>query len=481
MLLSRYPAAINMGSCGKNMANMPMDVPGMDMSGSNRGAMSPSSGACTAVTSLQAPQTAAQIDTFTLTAQPAHLSLGAGAAVDAWTFNGTAPGPTLRVRQGDLVVVHLVNHLAFGVTIHWHGVAVPNASDGAAGVTQDAVQPGQSYIYRFVAKEPGTYWYHSHQESFTQVTQGLYGMLIVYLATPIEHDNIDAPVALHEWNGKLAINQTTGTLRIPAQPGDWARLRIANTSAQQLVTLLGAPFTVVALDGHELNRPTPVSAQLLPIGEGQRYDLRFQMPASGPVTLVTANGNGALQHTPAVVVGDGNPPIVLPTVSPQWFDFSTYGTRRPDPITQRSHFDATYTITLGGGLGFSNGRFGPIFTLDGKTFPDTPTILVRPGQLVRFHIVNQSGETHPMHLHGHTFAVLSRDGHALSGSPVYLDTVNIQPHETYDLAFYANNPGLWMFHCHDLYHANHGMDMMVVYPNISTPSTIGSASGNFPD
>jgi FtsP/CotA-like multicopper oxidase with cupredoxin domain len=86
-----------------------------------------------------------------------------------------------------------------------------------------------------------------------------------------------------------------------------------------------------------------------------------------------------------------------------------------------------------------------------------------------------------MHLHGHTFTVLSRNGHALSGSPVYLDTVNVQPHETYDLAFVANNPGLWMFHCHDLYHANHGMDMMVVYPNISTHYSIGSASGNFPD
>jgi len=86
-----------------------------------------------------------------------------------------------------------------------------------------------------------------------------------------------------------------------------------------------------------------------------------------------------------------------------------------------------------------------------------------------------------MHLHGHTFTVLTKNGRALTGSPVHLDTIAVRPHETYDVAFYANNPGLWMLHCHNLYHANHGMDMMVVYPNISTPYTIGNASGNFPD
>src|SRR5215469_1434546 len=225
------------------------------------------------ITNLQAPQTAAHVKNFTLTAQPAHLTLGPGISTDAWTFNGTSPGPTLHVQQGDLVVVKLVNHLSFGVTIHWHGVSVPNLSDGVAGVTQDAVKSGQSYTYRFIAKDPGTYWYHSHQESFSQVTQGLYGMLIVDPATSTEHDDIDTAVALHDWNGTLAINRTARTLRIPAKPGNWVRLRIANTSEQQLVTLLGAPFTVVALDVHDLSGPTPLTTTLLPIGEGQRYDL----------------------------------------------------------------------------------------------------------------------------------------------------------------------------------------------------------------
>ena len=126
---------------------------------------------------------------------------------DAWTYNGTSPGPTLRVRQGDLVVVHLVNHLSVGVTIHWHGVAVPNSADGVAGVTQDAVKPGQSYTYRFLAKDPGTYWYHSHQESFEETGNGLYGMLVVEPARPVVHDDVDGVGA----NAKCCRDRLTGS------------------------------------------------------------------------------------------------------------------------------------------------------------------------------------------------------------------------------------------------------------------------------
>ena len=136
-------------------------------------------GAPISVTQLQAPATAAHVDHFTLTVQPGQLTLGSGITVPAWTFDGTAPGPTLRVRRGDEIVVTLVNHLSFGVTIHWHGVRVPNSADGVAGVTQDAVKPGQTYVYRFIALDAGTYWYHSHQFSFEETTNGLYGMLIV--------------------------------------------------------------------------------------------------------------------------------------------------------------------------------------------------------------------------------------------------------------------------------------------------------------
>ena len=97
-----------------------------------------------------------------------------------FTVNGTSPGPEIRARQGQLIEVHLRNEsVAAGVTLHWHGVDVPNAMDGVAGVTQDAVPVGGEFTYRFVADQAGSFWYHSHQVSNPQVAGGLLGSLVV--------------------------------------------------------------------------------------------------------------------------------------------------------------------------------------------------------------------------------------------------------------------------------------------------------------
>jgi len=449
-------------------------------------------GGSTSVTSLVAPQKAASVKHFTLVAQPAHLTLGSTFQTDAWTFNGTSPGPTLRVEQGDLVVVTLVNHLSFGVTIHWHGIDVPNADDGVAGVTQNAVEPGQSFVYRFFANDPGTYWYHSHQFSEAETDGGLYGMIIVDPLKSTFHADVDYSVALHEWNGSnnqsvLALNNTVGVLNKAARPGQWVRLRIVNTSSTtsgnpQLVTLVGAPFKVIALDGHDLNGPQWLNETPLPLGAAQRYDLLFQMPSTDSVTLLTGDDSDPqhYQDAPALVLGQGALPAVLPGVKP-WFDLTKYGQPAHSAITPQSHFDQTYNLTLDNQVGSSLGRMGMTYTINGKVFPATGMLMVKEGQIIKIHFDNQSDLYHPMHLHGHTFVVLARNGRVLTGSPVYLDTILIAPHTSYDIAFLANNPGLWMLHCHNLLHANWGMDMMVMYNNISTPYTVGKTSGNIPD
>ena len=119
--------------------------------------------------------------------------------------------------------------------------------------------------------------------------------------------------------------------------------------------------------------------------------------------------------------------------------------------------------------------------MNGKSSPDTPMIMVHEGQMIHLHIVNQTDEYHPIHLHGHIFTILKINGKEVTGSPISMDSVLVGPHEMADVAFLANNPRLWMLHCHVLLHANFGMSMMVMYPNISTPYRVGSASGNFPD
>src|SRR5688572_19771397 len=142
---------------------------------------------------------AAPVDVTTLVADPERpadvrvelvarrgtVRVPGGRAVEGYTLNGTSPGPTIRARQDDVVEVTLVNEsVADGATLHWHGVDVPNAADGVAGVTQDAVPVGGRFVSRFVAADAGTYWYHSHQMSHEQVERGLLGALVVAPAAP---------------------------------------------------------------------------------------------------------------------------------------------------------------------------------------------------------------------------------------------------------------------------------------------------------
>src|SRR5262245_9954378 len=283
---------------------------------------------------------------FTLTAEVAHLG-----GHELWTYNGAVPGPELRVTQGDRLRVTLINHLPAATTIHWHGLRLPNAEDGVAGLTQQALAPGQTYTYEFVVRDRGTYWYHSHQDTEHQVPKGLYGALVVL---PREGPTYarDYAIAVGDLNGsdageRSAVNGITGDLHLDAQPGELVRLRVIDaiqgdmTGFPELLTLLGAPYRVIALDGHDLNGPTERAPELLPIGIGQRYDLALPMPPGGKARLVDNRAAQGSQHarTWTVTLGEGAVPPPV-TVSSR-FDLTTYGTPASDAVAQRQTFDAS--------------------------------------------------------------------------------------------------------------------------------------------
>jgi FtsP/CotA-like multicopper oxidase with cupredoxin domain len=449
-------------------------------------------GGTKSITSLQAPLTAPKMDQFTLVAQNSFLTLSPKTKIAAWTFNGVSPA-SLRVHQGDLVAVTVVNHLHFSISIHWHGINSFNSADGVAGVTQDAIKPGETYVYRFIPPAAGTYWFHAHQLAYDETAGGLFGKLIVDPPTPTIHVDVDDTVTLHLWNGPddqelFGIDDALQTLNEQASPGQWVRLRVIETSntdssIPHLITLLGVPFKVISLDGHDLSGPQLLDTVPVPLGTAQRVDLLFQMPATGPVTLITANDQDNNQHYqkyPNIIFGKGTAPRTLPVVK-KWFNLAAYGQPASTPLTPQSRYDVNYTMDLNNQMGTSLGRPGMTYTINGKVFPDTGMIMVKLGQQVKLHLVNQSDLYHPIHLHGHAFTVLDINGQPLTGSPVILDTILVYPHTTIDIGFVANNPGLWMLHCHNFLHANFGMDMMLNYEGYTTPYTIGTASGNFPD
>jgi FtsP/CotA-like multicopper oxidase with cupredoxin domain len=493
---SEMPASMNMGSM--DSMTMGHDSAAMNRKDGHEGIPD------IPMTSLIEKPSGAPVKTFEIQAEEKKIDTGNGRVIDAWTYNGTLPGPEIRVRQGDRVIVHLKNRLSEGVTIHWHGVELPNAEDGVAGLTQDAVQPGGEFTYDFIAKKPGTYWYHSHQYSDIETTKGLYGTLIVEPKQNIVSYDKDYTAVIHSWDNDIyTVNGTSSGEHFEAKPGDLVRLRIVNTASDtHTMTLIGAPFKVVAIDGYDLHEPTILNSTLLPIAASQRYDVEFKMPDQGAVKLVNTDQTGFTGNfftkllglkTPSAEAENqmltatfGNGDIKANIVELQknpLFDFTTYGSplNTPDNLTPDAKFDRQYDMKLGNSLGFFNGGFTMKFKINGNTYPNIPTYMVKEGDLVKIHIENNTDIPHPMHLHGHLFKVLSKNGKPLSGSPIYLSTLLVSKYESYDIAFAADNPGLWMLHCHNLGHAANGMDMMINYEGVTTPYTVGIKSGNHPD
>ena len=393
---------------------------------------------------------------------------------DLWAFNGRVPGPEIHARQGDLVEVTLVNRdIDDGVTIHWHGVDVPNAEDGVAGVTQDAVLPGERFTYRFRVEQLGTFWYHSHQVSSKQVRRGLYGAFVIHPAGP-PRTGVDRTLIVHDFDGKPTFNDTVGAQPLAVQRGVHVRLRLVNSNnSPERISLTGTPFSVVGIDGTEVNGPTAIERETLEVAAGARFDVAFDMPAS-PVRLGVEGSETAL-----VLSGDGRADVEAPSKL-RTFDPATYGEPKRT-VFDGARFDRTFELRIGKKIGFLDGKPGRHWSVNGKIFPDTPMYVVRRGDLVKVSIVNESGAVHPMHLHGHHVLVLSRDGRPTTGSPWWSDTLDVAAGEEYEVAFRADNPGLWMDHCHNLPHAADGLTMHVMYEGVSTPFRIGGDDENHPE
>jgi len=410
---------------------------------------------------------------FTLTAKTATVQLASGRSVDALTFDGRSPGPELRVRQGDLVEVTLVNgDVPQGVTIHWHGVDVPNAEDGVAGVTQNAVLPGQRYRYRFQAEQVGTFWYHSHQVSSKEVRRGLFGTLVIESAK--SSFDMDLALAAHTFDGVATLNANDGFQSRAVPPGTRLRLRLVNTDGTpRRFVVQGTRFLVLAIDGTNLNAPSPIENESLEIAGGGRMDIAFTVPRT-PVWISLAEDDVGL----AVNAGGAPRPAAEPALE---FDPASYGKPTGTPFDASSRFDRRFELTIGRWPGFLDGRPGLQWTINGGVFPHVPVFVVEEGDLVHVTITNDTKAIHPMHLHGHHVLVLSRDGVPVSGSPWWADTLNVAAGERYEVAFRADNPGIWMDHCHNLRHAADGLTMHLMYAGMTTPFEIGGTTHNAPE
>ena len=411
-----------------------------------------------------------------LLAQQGEVTLESGRTVAGYSLNGSSPGPVIEANQGDLVEVTVRNEsVTAGMTLHWHGVDVPNAEDGVAGVTQDAVPVGGEHTYRFVAEQAGTYWYHSHQVSHEQVIGGLFGTLVVHPQdSQDDQDQVDDAMAVaHTYSGTRTINGFEREASFEAEPGQRVRVRAVNTDNSPTQIWAGAPYVVRAVDGYDLNEPTPVTDTSVTLTGGARIDLEVTVPDDGSAVRVHV-GPTSLVVGPE---GASAPEAPQPT---EKLDLLTYGSPQELPFDV-SDPDRVFDYDIGRRPGFLDGKPGLWWTVNGEMFPDVPMYVVREGDVVVMKIHNGSGEDHPMHLHGHHAVVLSRDGVKATGSPWWVDSLAVDPDETYEIAFLADNPGLWMDHCHNLPHARDGLLAHLMYEGVDTPFRIGGERRNEPE
>lgn len=433
-----------------------------------------------------------------LTAERGEVEVGRGEGYRSWFYGDRYPGPEIRVCEGERLRIAVENRLPEGTTVHWHGIPLPNPMDGVPGLTQDPIPPGGSMIYEFEATPAGSYMYHSHVG--LQLDRGLLGPLIIEEATPhVDYDS-DHVLVLDEFlpgtpqpleelagdgdrgmmggmmrgrreDGMMGSGRGRGMMggmgvlvppyaghlingRLPADPfeirvrrGERARLRLINPASATTyrIAIAGHRMTVTHADARPVE---PVTVDSLTIGMGERYDVILQADAPGiwPIAALPVEGDGPparalLRYADAVATParDGLPEGLQRGARLRYADLQSVET-----LPERGTPDRTFDLRLAGGM-----MMRPdVWTIDGETYPDAPPLEIEEGERIRVTMTNMSMMLHPMHLHGHFF----RAGNALK------DTILVDPHRgRVSFDFIADNPGRWLFHCHNLYHMEAGM------------------------
>lgn len=451
-----------------------------------------------------------------LTATETELDLG-GLTVRTWAYGDRLPGRELRVTAGDRLALTLSNHLPQSTTLHWHGLAVRNDMDGVPGLTQRSLAPGASFDYHLTITEPGTHWVHPH--SGTQLDRGLYAPLIVDdPKEPLSYDR-EWIVMIDDWvdgvdgsdpdsvlsevsggrfhggmshdgtdlGGASGGKGTGGTSNGPsrmlmgaksrllggdpgdvdhpfhlingrstkdpeifrARPGDRIRIRFINAGSDTAyrVSLGGHRMTVTHTDGWPVEH---TDTDTLLLGMAERYDVL--VTAGDGVFPLTALAEGKKRSALAVLrTGGGEAPdgATRPReLRGRVLTAERLRAAESVRLTPRDP-DRTLVMTATGSMGRWN------WAINSKPYTSSQRYPVEAGERVRIRFRNHTRMWHPMHLHGHTFA-LPDDGPRK-------DTLVLLPGRSVNVDFDADNPGLWMVHCHNVYHSASGMMTVVGY------------------
>ncbi len=412
---------------------------------------------------------------------------------DVWSYNGQVPGPTIRARQGDRLRVAVENALAEETTVHWHGVRLPNAMDGVPHLTQPPIAAnGGTFVYEFDLLDAGTYWYHPHANSREQVARGLSGAIVIEEREPIRVDR-DLTWVLDDWRlarnaqihpdfgsmmdathaGRIG-NTVTINGVVPesddVRAGERVRLRLVNVANARVFGLefAGHEPRIVAIDGQPVEPHAPVGGRVI-LAPAMRVDLVIDMAGRPGETHAVHDRYYDRQQYVLLDLSYTNEPPLRESPLDASIRLPANPVPEPDVASAERH-----RILLGGGMmgrttgGMMGGRpmsmremmrQGMAWTMNGVAesgHTPSPMFTLARGRSCVMELVNDTAWDHPMHLHGFAFRVITRNG-APTRYREWQDTVLLAPEERAEIAFVADNPGSWMFHCHILEHQAAGM------------------------
>jgi len=414
----------------------------------------------------------------TIRISPVELEVAPGRIVKTTGYNGTVPGPVLRLRESHPVTVDVFNDSKIPELVHWHGLFIPSDVDGSVEEGTPLVPPGGSRRYSFVPRPSGTRWYHSHIHAGRDMKRATYSgqFGFLYIEPKEELGRYDAEVflSLHAWDPHLSSQGGEGSLEVTyrvysmnshalgsgepihVKEGQRVLFRFLNASATEhhRIALSGHKFNVVSLDGNTL--PVAREVDAIELGPAERVDAVVTM--NQPGVWILGEANDAVRNAGMGVVVEyanrsGAPQWTEPATTP--WDYTLFGRAAETPQPTGGVVPLVFRRK------FAGHNWVDEWTINGKSFPKTDPIRVRANVRYRLRFDNQSDDPHPVHLHRHSFELTRFAGKATAG--VIKDVVVVPARKQVDVDFTADNPGPTLFHCHQQLHMDYGFMTMLRY------------------
>jgi FtsP/CotA-like multicopper oxidase with cupredoxin domain len=415
---------------------------------------------------------------YTLDIAPYALEVAPRRTIKTTAYNGQVPGPLLRLKEGRPVTIDVINQTGNSEVVHWHGLFVPSAVDGAMEEGTPMIPAGGRARYTFTPRPAGLRWYHTHTFAGSDLHKaqytGQHGFLLIEpRENPARHDQ-EIFLALHDWDGQLQgsadgsmdpvynVSTINGRAMDFGEPlrvksGERVRFEILNSSPSEVhwIALAGHSFQVIALDGNEV--PQPRLVKMLRLAPAERVSAIVEMNNPGAWVLGEVR-----KHIMAAGMG-----IAVEYASssgkPRWeqpeelaWDYLQFAAGDPVPPSQALPIPLVFESKFAGHGAMDH------WMINGKSYPDTASPVLTAGQRYRLSLINRSNNDHPIHLHRHSFE-LRRFPDRPETQGIVKDTVLVDAKTQVDVEFTANDPGPTLFHCHQQNHMDAGFMMVFRY------------------